>query len=156
MRIIVYSTRALSHYDEFEEGSAQGVWGNYDTWGKREFTPVNGPSLYLFDDEVVSDEELPTHPRCSLVLSSVPCYVCGERTNHLADCRWNTDAEPEEVPAQAVVTWQARFEAAADRLLDLAKLASTDRRLYYQVYPTAVRWSYECRGASVLCEILGV
>ena len=33
-----------------------GTWGEYQPQGHRAFTPVKGDTIYLFDDEVMSDE----------------------------------------------------------------------------------------------------
>lgn len=55
-RIITYRCRDIGY--GVEEGLASGIWGDRDWTGKRTFARTDGgPTLYLFDDEIVSDKE---------------------------------------------------------------------------------------------------
>lgn len=57
LRSIIFSSRTPSNgADEYE---IQGYWADGHDWtGKREFIPADGtPSLYLFDDEIIEDED---------------------------------------------------------------------------------------------------
>ena len=90
-------------------------------------------------------------PKGSLVLASVPCFVCGERDNHALDCRWNT-----ETPAQAVMTWQTRYEAAADRLFELSFQEWRPSGNADTLFEEAREWANQCVGAAVLAERLGL
>lgn len=55
-REITYRCRDIGY--GVEEGDARGVWGERQWTGSRLFTPTDrsGPALYLFDDEIESDE----------------------------------------------------------------------------------------------------
>lgn len=48
--------------DSEDIACAIGVWGERDTWGKRTFTRHDdGPTLYLFDDEIVAEVPAAQH-----------------------------------------------------------------------------------------------
>lgn len=56
LREVSYSARNIGY--GVEEGTVEGYWADgHDYTGKREFIPADGSeSLYLFDDEVLSDD----------------------------------------------------------------------------------------------------
>lgn len=56
LREVLYAVRG----DDEEALIVVGYWADGHDWiGKREFIPANGsPSLFLFDDEVLSDEPM--------------------------------------------------------------------------------------------------
>lgn len=56
LRLITYTCRDIGY--GVEEGFASGFWGERDWTGKRKFTPLfnDEPVIYLFDDEITSDE----------------------------------------------------------------------------------------------------
>lgn len=60
LREVSYRTRSLGNggEDEQESDTIVGYWADGHDWtGKRELIPADGTdSLYLFDDEIVSDE----------------------------------------------------------------------------------------------------
>lgn len=61
VRDVTYKCRDIGY--GIEEGDVTGIWGDTDSWGKRELVPVNGdPVLFLFADEVVSDDEASGYP----------------------------------------------------------------------------------------------
>jgi hypothetical protein len=51
--LLDWHTRDLSGHGDHEDGSSEGYFtGEVDTWGKRTFQPLHGPTLYLFPDEL--------------------------------------------------------------------------------------------------------
>lgn len=58
---VAYQTRSDRSRQGDDSGIVRGYWADGHNWnGAREFIPADGSaSLYLFDDEIVSDEEAP-------------------------------------------------------------------------------------------------
>jgi hypothetical protein len=54
LRRVTYECRDIGY--GLEDGQATGLWGDRDWTGKRMFVRVDGPPLYLFDDEILNDE----------------------------------------------------------------------------------------------------
>lgn len=56
---IQYVCRVIDPRDPPERGTIYGFWtGAIDTWGKRTIIQIDGPTYYLFADEIKSVREV--------------------------------------------------------------------------------------------------